>query len=107
MADLGQQWEKVADRVGRPSSDCRDRYRNHILNRDIRVSGVLLDHIMVRITAYLIIGHWSKEEEDKLTHIVTDMTINQGKDADNDVFWGRVSELMGGTRGRQQCRIKW
>jgi len=62
---------------------------------------------MVRITAYLIIGHWSKEEEDKLTRIVTDMTINQGKDADNDVFWGRVSELMGGTRGRQQCRIKW
>lgn len=90
VADLGQQWEKVADRVGRPSSDCRDRYRNHILNRDIRVS-----------------GHWSKEEEDKLTRIVTDMTINQGKDADNDVFWGRVSELMGGTRGRQQCRIKW
>ncbi|KIK04680.1 hypothetical protein K443DRAFT_130674 [Laccaria amethystina LaAM-08-1] len=90
VTDLGQQWEKVADRVGRPSSDCRDRYRNHILNRDIRVS-----------------GHWSKEEEDKLTRIVTEMTINQGKDADNDVFWGRVSELMGGTRGRQQCRIKW
>lgn len=35
------------------------------------------------------------------------MTIKQGKDIDNDVFWGRVSELMGGKRGRQQCRIKW
>lgn len=35
------------------------------------------------------------------------MTIKQGKDIDNDVFWGRVSELMGGSRGRQQCRIKW
>lgn len=35
------------------------------------------------------------------------MTVNQGKDPDNDVFWGKVSELMGGTRGRQQCRIKW
>jgi hypothetical protein len=23
------------------------------------------------------------------------------------VFWGRVSERMGGRRGRQQCRIKW
>jgi len=72
------------------ASDCRDRYRNHIINRDIRVS-----------------GHWSKEEEDKLTAIVTDMTVNQGKDIDNDVFWGKVSELMGGKRGRQQCRIKW
>ena len=54
-----------------------------------------------------IVGPWSKEEEEKLTRIVTDMTINQGKDIDNDVFWGKVSDLMGGTRGRQQCRIKW
>lgn len=52
-------------------------------------------------------GHWTPDEEEKLTQIVTDMTIKQGRDIDNDVFWGRVSELMGGTRGRQQCRIKW
>jgi Myb-like DNA-binding protein REB1 len=52
-------------------------------------------------------GPWSKEEEEQLTRIVTDMTIKQGKDIDNDVFWGKVSELMGGRRGRQQCRIKW
>lgn len=54
-----------------------------------------------------ISGPWTKEEEEKLTQIVTDMTVKQGKDIDNDVFWGRVSDLMGGTRGRQQCRIKW
>lgn len=52
-------------------------------------------------------GPWTKEEEEQLTRIVTDMTIKQGKDIDNDVFWGKVSELMGGRRGRQQCRIKW
>jgi hypothetical protein len=52
-------------------------------------------------------GHWSQEEEEQLTRIVTDMTVKQGKDIDNDVFWGKVSELMGGKRGRQQCRIKW
>ncbi|GLB33968.1 putative myb-like DNA-binding domain containing potein [Lyophyllum shimeji] len=75
VVDLGQQWEKVSQRVGR---------------RAIRVT-----------------GPWSKEEEEQLTRIVTDMTIKQGKDIDNDVFWGRVSELMGGKRGRQQCRIKW
>ncbi|KAF9464388.1 hypothetical protein BDZ94DRAFT_1162036 [Collybia nuda] len=90
VTDLGQQWEKVSQRVGRMSSDCRDRYRNHIINRDVRVN-----------------GQWTKQEEDELTRIVTDMTIKQGKDIDNDVFWGRVSELMGGKRGRQQCRIKW
>lgn len=90
VVDLGQQWEKVSKRVNRMSADCRDRYRNHIINKDIRVS-----------------GHWTPDEEEKLTQIVTDMTIKQGRDIDNDVFWGRVSELMGGTRGRQQCRIKW
>jgi len=62
---------------------------------------------LCRLISYFWLGHWSKEEEDKLTAIVTDMTVNQGKDIDNDVFWGKVSELMGGKRGRQQCRIKW
>jgi hypothetical protein len=56
---------------------------------------------------HLFSGHWTKEEEQELTRIVTDMTIKQGKDFDNDVFWGKVSEQMGGRRGRQQCRIKW
>ena len=72
------------------ASDCRDRYRNHLVDRDTRATGA-----------------WSKEEEDELTRIVTDMTIKQGRDIDNDVFWSRVSQLMGGRRGRQQCRIKW
>lgn len=90
VADLGQQWERVSERVGRMSSDCRDRYRNHIANREVRVT-----------------GPWSKEEEDELTRIVTEITIQQGRDFDNDVFWGIVSDRMGNRRGRQQCRIKW
>ena len=53
------------------------------------------------------VGHWKKEEEEELTRIVTEMTTKQGKDFDNDVFWGRVAEKMGNKRGRQQCRIKW
>lgn len=60
-----------------------------------------------QLISLCLIGHWTKEEEDRLTDIVMDMTVKQGKDTDNDVFWGRVSELMGNTRGRQQCRIKW
>jgi hypothetical protein len=90
VADVGQAWEKVSKRVGRMSADCRDRYRNHIANRDVRVTGA-----------------WKKDEEEELTRIVTQMTIDQGKDFDNDVFWGKVSEKMGNRRGRQQCRIKW
>ncbi|KAJ8487451.1 hypothetical protein ONZ45_g14326 [Pleurotus djamor] len=90
VVDLGPQWEKVSLRVGRMSADCRDRHRNHIVNREIRNTGT-----------------WTREEEEKLTEIVTKMTVDQGKDFDNDIFWGKVSEMMGGIRGRQQCRIKW
>jgi len=89
------------------ASDCRDRYRNHIVNRDIRVTGSLSTFLPSSFSEIWCQGHWSQEEEDQLTRIVTDMTIKQGKDIDNDVFWGKVSELMGGKRGRQQCRIKW
>lgn len=90
VQELGQQWEKVSARVGRMASDCRDRYRNHIQNSEDRA-----------------VGTWTKDEEMRLTEIVTDMTVKKGKDMDNDVFWGLVSERMGNKRGRQQCRIKW
>jgi Myb-like DNA-binding protein REB1 len=72
------------------SADCRDRHRNHIVNRELRVSGA-----------------WSPEEEEELTRIVTELTVDVGKDPDNDVFWGEVSKRMGNRRTRQQCRIKW
>ncbi|KAH9999800.1 hypothetical protein BJV77DRAFT_939505 [Russula vinacea] len=90
VQEFGQQWEKVSDRVGRMASDCRDRYRNHIQNSEDRAA-----------------GPWTQDEETRLTQIVTDMTVKQGKDMDNDVFWSIVSQKMGGKRGRQQCRIKW
>ena len=35
------------------------------------------------------------------------MMAKQGKDVDSDIFWGVVSQKMGGKRGRQQCRNKW
>ena len=72
------------------AADCRDRWRNHLSHRSTRTMGT-----------------WSKEEEEQLTAIVTEMTIAQGKDPDNDVFWGVVAEKMGNRRSRQQCRIKW
>ena len=42
VADLGQSWEKVSQRVGRMAADCRDRWRNHLANREQRVTGPFL-----------------------------------------------------------------
>lgn len=52
-------------------------------------------------------GPWTKEEEDELTKIVLELTVERGLQADNDVLWSAVSERMGGRRTRQQVRIKW
>ncbi|CAE7174524.1 unnamed protein product [Rhizoctonia solani] len=90
VAELGQKWEQISSRVGRMSSDCRDRYRNHLVDQDAR-----------------IVGPWTKEEEEELTRIVMELTVERGLQADNDVLWSEVSERMGGRRTRQQVRIKW
>jgi len=53
------------------------------------------------------LGKWKPEEEEKLTQIVTKMTSQRDQQAGDELFWGQVSEAMGYTRGRQQCRDKW
>jgi hypothetical protein len=52
-------------------------------------------------------GKWSKEEEDELVRIVQEMKTKLGYEDGDEIFWGRVSEKMGGRRGKQQCRAKW
>lgn len=107
--ELGQSWEKISDIVQRAASDCRDRYRNHLQDREFRRIGErsVLVYYYGWSNHILPPGTWTREEEEELTRIVTEMTVDQGKDIDNDIFWGVVSQKMGGKRGRQQCRIKW
>ncbi len=109
VRDLGQSWEKISDIVQRTAADCRDRYRNHLQDREVRRIGWLQSNKVATFSRSRdsVKGMWSKEEEEELTRIVTEMTVDQGKDIDNDIFWGVVSQRMGGKRGRQQCRIKW
>nr|GAT60000.1 nucleolar protein [Mycena chlorophos] len=88
VASHGKKWEKISGFIGRLATDCRDRYRNYLKHRGTQNS-----------------GPWSKEEEDKLVSII--LELHEGKDLDHGVPWTQVSERMGGTRGRQQCRMKW
>ena len=39
VRDLGQSWEKISDIVQRTAADCRDRYRNHLQDREVRRIG--------------------------------------------------------------------
>jgi len=68
------------------AGDCRDRYRNHLDDKDNRKT-----------------GRWSKDEEDKLREIVSALSDREI----GSIFWTEVSKKMGSTRGRQQCSEKW
>ena len=39
---MGQKWTEVSRRVGRTNADCHDRYRNHLADRAVRNSGMVL-----------------------------------------------------------------
>ncbi|EIN10900.1 hypothetical protein PUNSTDRAFT_65638 [Punctularia strigosozonata HHB-11173 SS5] len=96
----GPQWEIVSMQVGRMASDCRDRWRNHLMEKDKRKMG----------KSPCSSCQWSKDEEEELKRIVTELAQLQGKsveESDTDVFWTKVSERMDYKRSRQQCRGKW
>jgi hypothetical protein len=106
VTQFGPSWEKVSKIVLRAPADCRDRHRNHLSdverNRNRGTSPRCQGH-----PAYAQAGKWTKEEEDDLIRIVTEMLAAPGRQPGDEIFWTRVSEKMSGRRGKQQCRDKW
>ncbi|KAG0065856.1 RNA polymerase I enhancer binding protein [Linnemannia elongata] len=86
------QWTTIGVALGRMADSCRDRYRNHL--KDL---------------ATMNTGTWSPEEDKRLLDIMTDLAKKQGKTnlADATHMWTAISELMGGTRSRHQCRHRY
>jgi len=74
------------------ASDCRDRYRNHIEYKETRVVGTCFTRLFWMLGLLAVyVGPWTKEEEDILTQIVTEMTVSQGKDMDKRRLSGASS----------------
>lgn len=87
----GSKWTIISDQVGRSADDCKDRWRNYTLVKGSKNS-----------------GGWSKEEEKKLIELMSKSEAMVGSSKNPvDGFWTWVSEQMGGSRSRAQCRIKW
>jgi hypothetical protein len=86
------QWAIIGRKLDRPGESCRDRYRNFVKDKKTMNSGA-----------------WDADEDEALVDIVHDLAIMQGKktvlDAENS--WTVISELMGGTRTRHQCRMRY
>ncbi|KAF9923462.1 RNA polymerase I enhancer binding protein [Linnemannia zychae] len=86
------QWTVIGQALGRMADSCRDRYRNHL--KDL---------------ATMNTGSWSPEEDRRLLDIMQEFALKQGKTnlADAQHMWTAISERMGGTRSRHQCRHRY
>ena len=101
----GAKWRRIADTLERMPEDVRDRYRNHVKDADARAERT-----------------WSTKEVRALRRAIGECAALQieatrrehGRadwrgwtpDLGSLVVWGIVSEKMGGTRSRAQCRAK-
>ncbi|SCU91662.1 LAFA_0F05072g1_1 [Lachancea sp. 'fantastica'] len=111
------QWSEIGKILGRMPEDCRDRWRNYVKCGNNRAS-----------------NKWSPQEEEQLKVVISELsetadspedhlydpmddTQIEGKEKRNTkkkdsgsrdlINWTVVSERMGGTRSRIQCRYKW
>ncbi|KAG7692768.1 hypothetical protein KL933_004274 [Ogataea haglerorum] len=94
-AKMEGQWKEIGKEMNRMPEDCRDRWRNYVKCGNNR-----LRH------------KWSLEEEDKLRTVIHGMLREQTANSESMgvepvINWTLVSERMGGTRSRIQCRYKW
>ncbi|KAF9957009.1 RNA polymerase I enhancer binding protein [Mortierella alpina] len=86
------QWTVIGQELGRMADSCRDRYRNHLKDQDTMKSGT-----------------WSPDEDEKLLSIMQELALQQGKSniLESTHMWTLISEKMGGTRSRHQCRHRF
>ncbi|CCK72174.1 uncharacterized protein KNAG_0J00920 [Huiozyma naganishii CBS 8797] len=93
-------WVRVGQILKRVPDDCRDRWRNYVSCRGTQQ-----------------MNEWSPEEEEKLRAVVHNV-LETKNDTERDplrdealfnnlINWAEISELMGRTRSRIQCRYKW
>jgi len=97
-----QKWKDIGQALNRFPEDCRDRWRNYLINGDNMKTDV-----------------WEREEELKLKKVVRKcldkirrMKQEEGESSDEanieeGLDWNKVSELMNRTRSRLQCIRKW
>ncbi|CCD22737.1 Nsi1p NDAI_0A05820 [Naumovozyma dairenensis CBS 421] len=120
-------WSDIGKALGRMPEDCRDRWRNYIKCGSNRVANKwskeeeeLLKSVIAQIIQeahnYRILREKAAEEgvaDESLSEVSPEARGPKGKKIHGrpgfkDIInWTVVSERMGGTRSRIQCRYKW
>ncbi|KAL8936393.1 MAG: hypothetical protein Q9216_004952 [Gyalolechia sp. 2 TL-2023] len=116
VAKKGNSWKAVGAMIDRFPEDCRDRYRNYLINADKRHTELWVPEeirSLVRAVDFcmqLLREQRLRSKEEKYEG--RDMP-ESATESDQDVQdmklinWQVVSDRMGGTRSRLQCSYKW
>ena len=116
VAEKGKAWKEISDSLGRMSEDCRDRWRNYLVNAEHRNREQWTDAEVVNLcTAILDCMQLMKEDRMRAREVGEDVP-KSGTESDLEVEdmkhinWQSVSDRMGehgGGRSRLQCSFKW
>ncbi|CAF9907284.1 MAG: RNA polymerase I enhancer binding protein [Alectoria fallacina] len=116
VAEKGKVWKEIGDSLGRMPEDCRDRWRNYLVNSEHRNREQWTDVEVVNLcTAILECMQLMKEDRMRAKED-GDGEPEAGTESDQEVEdmkhinWQSVSDRMGehgGGRSRLQCSFKW
>ncbi|KAG0683624.1 hypothetical protein C6P42_000652 [Pichia californica] len=113
-------WKFIGDSMKRMPEDCRDRWRNYVKcgsKRNVNQWTIQEELVLKDIVWKILEAEKEKlrKEEEKFFRSKEQMEkevddrIRQTREAQvcPTINWTTVSEMMGGTRSRIQCRYKW
>ena len=116
VEEKGKAWKEVGDSLGRMPEDCRDRWRNYLVNSEHRNREQWTDAEVVNLcSAILECMKLMKEDRMRAREAGEDVP-ECGTESDQEVEdmkhinWQAVSDRMGehgGGRSRLQCNLKW
>ena len=116
VVEKGKAWKEVGDSLGRMPEDCRDRWRNYLVNSEHRNREQWTDAEVVNLcSAILECMKLMKDDRMRAREAGEDVP-ECGTESDQEVDdmkhinWQAVSDRMGehgGGRSRLQCSFKW
>ena len=118
VAEKGKSWKAVGEMIERMPGDCRDRWRNYLLNSEHRNREQWTkDEMRNLCVAILDCIQLMKDErrqalEEKYGFGAAEADEDLGQEAEDlkVINWQAVSDRMGehgGARSQLQCRFKW
>ncbi|MCJ1274052.1 RNA polymerase I enhancer binding protein [Puttea exsequens] len=115
VAEKGSQWKIIGQLLDRMGEDCRDRYRNYILNAENRNHEQWTEE-EVRELGTVALGLAEDMREDRRAAkraiygddiAMSDSDSDQLEEDLKTMDFQAVSDRMGGRRSRLQCSTKW